>query len=151
AVETIVRNARLQDRLIADILDVSRIVSGRIALQLTNVDLRVLVETQAETQRPQARARNVEIAVTTPAPLPRLRGDSARLAQVVNNVLANAIRFAKQRIELTLTLRGDEVVLEVRDDGPGIPTDFLPHLFDRFRQADASTTRRHGGLGLGLA
>jgi PAS domain S-box-containing protein len=151
AVETIVRNARLQDRLIADILDVSRIVSGRISLQLVNVDLRALVETQVENQKPQARARDLEVAVSAPTGLPRLRGDSARLSQVVNNILSNALRFAKSRIEIALALSGNQLILEVRDDGPGIPADFLPHLFDRFRQADASTTRRHGGLGLGLA
>jgi signal transduction histidine kinase/ActR/RegA family two-component response regulator len=153
AVDTIVRSARAQDRLISDILDVSRIIAGKIELNVSRVDLPALIEAAHDTIRPAAEAKDVTVPVALDTALGPFWGDPQRLQQVVLNLLTNAIKFAPRggRVQVTLTAGDPELVITVEDDGPGINPDFLPHVFERFRQADSSATRRHGGLGLGLA
>jgi signal transduction histidine kinase len=152
ALETIERNARAQMRLITDILDVARIVSGKLRLTPEPVDLRPVVGAAVETVRPTADARGValEAALDDAGPF---AGDPARLQQVVWNLLSNAVKFTPPggRVAVSLRRRGDAVEIVVRDTGQGIDPAFLPHVFERFRQADGSTSRAHGGLGLGLA
>jgi PAS domain S-box-containing protein len=152
ALETIVRNANAQTKIISDVLDVSRIVSGKVELEMKDVELHGLVSHVVTGFEPAAQARGTRLEVVA---LPAtVRGDPVRLQQVVGNLLANAIKFAPAasgRVELHVRPIEDDVEIVVQDNGPGISPDFLPHVFDRFRQGDSSTTRRHGGLGLGLA
>jgi signal transduction histidine kinase len=153
ALETIERNARAQKRLIEDLLDVSRIVTGKIALELADVAPRRVVEGAIATMQPAAQAKDVRIVPLlgeVPGPI---RGDFARLQQVICNLLSNAVKFtpAGGHIDVELAMRGDRVQISVTDSGQGIKPEFLPHVFDRFRQEDGSISRRHGGLGLGLA
>jgi PAS domain S-box-containing protein len=153
AIETIVRNAQSQEQLIADILDVQRIMAGKIRLNLRSVDLSDIVRAAAETVQPSAEAKQVRLQLVLDLDVPAIWGDSDRLKQVVWNLLSNAIKFAPQggRVQVRL-LRGDsECQLVVEDNGPGITPGFIPFMFERFRQADSSTTRTHKGLGLGLA
>jgi len=151
--DAIERNARLQAKLIEDLLDVSRIIFGKATLKPESVDLGPLLETAAEGARAAAEKRGVTIALHPLPKLPSLTADSARMLQVFGNLLSNAIKFtpAGGRIDVRTALDGTDIVVRVADSGRGIPARFLPHVFDRFRQADASTTRREGGLGLGLA
>jgi hypothetical protein len=152
ALETIERNARIQAKLINDILDISRIVSGKVRLELSEVDLADVVAQTLEAVRPAAAAKKVEL-VNECVSRSTLLGDLSRLYQIVWNLLTNAIKFTpaggvvRTRIE---SIDG-RLHLEVEDTGRGISPDFLPHVFDRFRQADGTTTRGQGGLGLGLA
>ncbi|HZB43781.1 MAG TPA: ATP-binding protein, partial [Pyrinomonadaceae bacterium] len=151
--EAIDRNARLQARLIDDLLDISRIVSGKLRLEWEVVDLCQVVEAAAETVRGSAAEKGVRLEVESPqAPLV-VRGASVRLQQIVWNLLANAVKFTPPAglVSLRLMREGREARVVVEDTGSGIAPEFLPHVFDRFRQADGSTTRQHGGLGLGLA
>ncbi len=152
ALETIERNARAQKRLIEDLLDVSRIVSGKIALELGDVAPQRVVEGAVATMQPAAQAKEISIVPVLGA-AGVVRGDFARLQQVLCNLLSNAIKFtpAGGRIDVELAMRGDQVEISVADTGQGIKPEFLPHVFDRFRQEDGSLSRRHGGLGLGLA
>ena len=158
AIDTIERNARLQARLVDDLLDASRIISQKLPLSFEPVDLRRVLEHGRDSLAHAAEAKGVELLLTLP-PANGLalvvRGDPRRLEQVVDNLLTNAIKFTPRggRIELRLDSDGDggTARIEVRDTGEGIEPDILPHIFDRFRQGDATTTRRHGGLGLGLA
>jgi PAS domain S-box-containing protein len=153
AVTTIERNARLQAHLVSDMLDVSRIVTGKLHLNVRPVDLGQIVESVAESLRPAMDAKQLRLErVPGPAAVP-LSADDERLRQVVWNLLSNAIKFspAQATIRLSMQAEGDELRLVLEDEGPGIPAEFLPFVFDRFRQADSSTTRRHGGLGLGLS
>ena len=151
--DAIERNSRLQARLIEDLLDMSRIVSGHVRLDLQEVDLAVLVDSVLLAMAPNAQARQIEVTRVVESGAPAVRGDPARLQQVLWNLMSNALKFTPRgghvRVELRRT--GGDVELVVEDDGTGIAPEFMPHIFDRFRQADASTTRRHGGLGLGLA
>jgi signal transduction histidine kinase/CheY-like chemotaxis protein len=151
--ETIERNARLQARLIEDLLDVSRIVSGNVRLERQLVDMAKIVASAIDTLRPTAMARCIALQACLAADSVLVWGDSVRLQQIVWNLLANAIKFTQESGEVRLGLcrDGEHVVCTVSDNGPGIGAAFLPHVFERFRQADGSTTRRHGGLGLGLA
>jgi PAS domain S-box-containing protein len=152
-IRVIERNARVQAQLISDLLDVNRIVSGKLLLDLDRVDVNDVAAAALETVQPSAHDRGVVVATTFARSLPPVRADFARLQQVVWNLLANAIKFTPRngRVDLeTRTVPGG-VEVEVRDSGQGIPAEFLPHVFDRFRQADGSMTRLHGGLGLGLA
>jgi signal transduction histidine kinase len=151
--DAIERNARLQGKLIEDLLDVSRIIFGKATLRPESIDLRVVLETAIEGARESARKRGVDLGLGTGEPLPPLIADSARMLQVFANLLSNAIKFtpAGGRVDVRAALDGRVVVVNVTDTGRGISGRFLPHVFDRFRQADASTTRREGGLGLGLA
>ena len=153
ALETIERNARAQKRLIEDLLDVSRIVTGKVALELVTVDPRRVVEAALETMHPAAQAKGLKILPLLDTGAGTVRGDFARLQQVVCNLLSNAIKFtdAGGHVEVCLARRNGEVEISVADSGQGIKPEFLPLVFDRFRQEDGSISRRHGGLGLGLA
>jgi PAS domain S-box-containing protein len=151
--EVIERNTRLQAQLISDLLDVSRIVSGKLRLELELVDLAAVIEAAVETVRAAAEPKGVEIRRVIDPAVPALVGDHARLQQIVWNLLSNAIKFSDQGGVVSVTLARQDVaaVLTVSDHGVGIKPEFVPFLFDRFRQADGSTSRRFGGLGLGLA
>jgi len=153
ALETIERNARAQKRLIEDLLDVSRIVTGKIALELTDVVPRRAVEGAIATMQPAAQAKEVSIVPVFGEVTGVVRADPARLQQVVCNLLSNAIKFtpAGGRVEVEIATRGDQAQITIADTGQGIKPEFLPHVFERFRQEDGSISRRHGGLGLGLA
>jgi PAS domain S-box-containing protein len=153
AIEVIGRNARVQEQLISDILDVSRIVAGKLRLDLRPMDLAEVVAQALETVRPAAVAKNVTLEAHLGAAEVPLMGDPSRLQQVVWNLLSNAIKFTSRggHAGVRLETSGGAARITVTDDGPGIDPEFLPHVFERFRQADASSTRRHGGLGLGLA
>ena len=152
ALETIERNARLQEQLIADILDVSRIVTGKLRLELRPTDLAPLVENTLDTLRPSADAKSITLNTALHA-LGTVLGDADRLEQVVWNLVVNAIKFTPTGGEITVSLEhhGGSAVLTVSDTGEGISPDVLPYVFDRFRQAEASISRKQGGLGLGLA
>jgi PAS domain S-box-containing protein len=153
AIDVIDRNARLQTKLIEDILDVSRIITGKLHIDRGPVSVAPLIDTVVTGIAPAAEAKDIQLIVNVADPLPPIDGDLKRLHQVFGNVLSNAVKFTPEggRIELRCDIRGSCLVVEVADTGVGIPPDFLPHVFDRFRQADSRFTRRHGGLGLGLA
>ena len=151
--ETVVRNAKLQAQLIDDLLDVSRIISGKMRLDVQATDLAAVIDAAVEAIRPAAEAKQIQLRrVLDPFAGP-VMGDPARLQQVVWNLLSNAVKFTAKggRAEVRLERVNSHVEILVSDTGAGITPEFLPHVFDRFRQLDASTTRRHGGLGLGLA
>jgi len=153
AVATIKRNAEMQATLISDLLDISRILSGKLSLDTQRVDFSASVEGAGHAMKPTSVQKGVTLSVSVEPAAVDVIGDSARLEQVVLNLLTNALAFtpAGGLVEVTLR-RGEGVaVLTVRDTGKGIVPEFLPYVFERFRQADASTTRRHGGMGLGLA
>ena len=154
ALDTILRNAKIQSQLISDILDVSRIISGRVTLELEDVELRHPVEAALDTLGPMAQARGVELQVSFEKLGRPVRSDPARIQQIVWNLVSNAIKFCPEtggRVEVQVRARDGSAELTVQDNGRGIDPEFLPHAFDRFRQADSTTTRKHGGLGLGLA
>ncbi|MDE2204134.1 MAG: response regulator, partial [Burkholderiaceae bacterium] len=151
-IEAIERSARTQVHLIDDLLDMSAILSGKVPLEIGPVDLADVLERARETIEPMARMKQITID-TEYLPVPMLQGDAGRLKQVFWNLLANAVKFTPDggHIRLSVHAAPEGVVVTVRDTGIGIEPAFLPHVFDRFQQADLSSTRRHGGLGLGLA
>ena len=153
AAEAIDRNVRAQTQLIADILDVSRFVTGEFQLSLGPVRLHDVIDAAADALRLAAQARDVRLELAVDPTVGPVWGDASRLQQVVWNLLSNAIRFAPAggQVQVRVEDAGSYVELSVTDDGPGIDPAFLPYVFDRFRQADSSSTRRHAGLGLGLA
>ena len=153
ALAIIERNAEAQQRLIEDILNMSRIVAGKLRIDVAEVDLRSVVETAADGVRPTAEAQKVELRTRLDAEAVYVNGDAARLQQIVWNLLTNAIKFTPSNgsVEVRLTGSDSHARITVSDTGQGISPEFLPHVFDRFRQADNSSTRPHGGLGLGLA
>lgn len=153
AVETIERNAKLQAQLIDDLLDMNRIISGKLRLEVQSVDLPLVIESALQTVRPAAEAKGIRLRKRLSGDTGRIVGDPTRLQQVVWNLLSNAIKFTPREgtVEISLAARDSQVQIVVSDTGEGIANDFLPYIFDRFRQSDSSTTRRHGGLGLGLA
>jgi signal transduction histidine kinase len=153
AVEAIERNTRLQVRLIEDLLDVSRIISGKMRLEFALVDLGTVVEAALDSVRGVASAKGIRIESTVDPSLGPVSGDAARLQQVLWNLLSNALKFTPKagRVEIRLTGVDSVAQIEVTDTGSGIDATVLPHIFERFRQADSSTTRAEGGLGLGLA
>jgi PAS domain S-box-containing protein len=153
AIDIIGRNARLQGQLIEDILDVSRIITGKLEIERQPVFLPQLIESVIAGVLPAADARRIELAKIVTADLPPIEGDAKRLHQVFGNVLSNAIKFTPEggRIALCCAIEGNSITVDVRDTGVGIDPAFLPFVFDRFCQADSRSTRRHGGLGLGLA
>lgn len=153
AIETIERNAHTQARIVDDVLDVSRIISGKLGLKLERIDLADAVRAAIETVRPAAEAKAIDLIVTIDPAAGETIGDPARLQQVAWNLLSNAIKFTPThgRVETRLERGDSSIVLRVSDSGEGIRPEFLPHVFERFRQADSTTTRAHGGLGLGLA
>ena len=147
------RNARAQAQIIEDLLDMSSIISGKVRLQLRDVDLSEAVRAAVDTVRPAADAKDVRIEVAIDPVAGAINADPNRLQQVLWNLLSNAVKFTPRGRSVCIKVgRGvSHVSVEVIDTGQGISPEFLPHVFDRFRQADASSTRRHGGLGLGLA
>jgi PAS domain S-box-containing protein len=147
------RNVRAQATLIDDLLDVSRIISGKVRLDVKPLDFAEVVHAALETVRPTAIAKGVRLEKVIPPILPPITGDSGRLQQVVWNLLTNAIKFTPRdgKVQLVLEQLGSSVSLSVTDTGEGIEPEFLPHVFERFRQADGSLSRSHGGLGLGLS
>lgn len=147
------RSANAQARLIDDLLDVSRIVSGKLLLNLGPVDFAAVVQDAVDIARPSAQAKSLELELVIDGPIGALYGDAARLQQVVNNLLTNAIKFTPQggRVAVRLERIGERARLTIADTGIGIRPEVLPHLFAKFVQADSSVTRTHGGLGLGLA
>jgi PAS domain S-box-containing protein len=149
----IYRNAKSQAQLIDDLLDISRIVTGRLRIESKPVELAPVVEAAVESVRPAAAAKSLALESDIDAGAGAVSGDAERLQQVVWNLLTNAVKFTPKggRVEVRLSRADSRVEIAVRDTGHGIEPDFLPHVFERFRQADSSTTRRHGGLGLGLA
>jgi signal transduction histidine kinase/ActR/RegA family two-component response regulator len=151
--ETIERNASAQMQLVEELLDVSVLVTGGLRLTVTRVDLRELVGGVVETVRPAADARALRLLVTIGEPLGEIAGDPGRLRQALWNLLANAVKFTPVggRIDVTVEEGATDVEIAVRDTGDGIPGEFLPFIFEPFGQADSSSTRKAGGLGLGLA
>jgi signal transduction histidine kinase/ActR/RegA family two-component response regulator len=150
--EIIERNARVQAQLIEDLLDMSRIISGKIRLDVRSVDAAAVIDAAIESVRPAADAREIRIQRVVD-PCGSVLGDAGRLQQVLWNLLSNAVKFTPRggKILCSCQRTSSSVEIEVTDSGQGIKPEFLPHVFERFRQADASTTRRYGGLGLGLA
>jgi signal transduction histidine kinase/ActR/RegA family two-component response regulator len=153
ALETIERNAKVQSRLIDDLLDLSRIISGKLLLETREVGLDTVVSNSIEVVRPAANAKGIKLTYECEPGGKTIAGDSARLQQVAWNLLSNAVKFTPEggSVGVRLAREGAQVKLSVSDTGRGIPAEFLPHVFDRFRQADSATTRSYGGLGLGLA
>jgi PAS domain S-box-containing protein len=151
--ETIERNARIQAQIIEDLLDMSRIISGKVRLEVQETDLRAILNESIETLRVTAEAKSVRLQAVMDSFAGPISGDPNRLRQVFWNILHNAIKFTPRggKVQVRLERVGSQVEVNVSDSGEGIAPDFLPYIFDRFQQGDASTTRRHGGLGLGLA
>jgi CheY-like chemotaxis protein/two-component sensor histidine kinase len=153
AQKVIERNAWAQKQIIEDILDVSRVITGKLQLHLSPVDLQAVVDAALDAVRPAMEAKEIGIETKIDANLRAISGDSDRLQQVVWNVLSNAAKFTPTggQVEISVKQTGTHAIVQVKDNGPGIDPAFLPYVFERFRQADGSTTRTHGGLGLGLA
>ncbi|HEY9283227.1 MAG TPA: ATP-binding protein, partial [Pyrinomonadaceae bacterium] len=153
AIETIERCAKAQRRIIDDLLDISRIITGNLPLELSPVDLGAVVEAAVAATRQAAEARGVGVEFAPAAASERVIGDPDRLQQIVSNLLSNAIKFTPRggRVEVGVGRSGAHAEIRVSDTGMGISPEFLPHVFERFRQADGTSGRAHGGLGLGLA
>jgi PAS domain S-box-containing protein len=153
AFDTIERNVRAQGRLIDDLLDVSRIISGKLLIEPSRIEIAKVVEAAAESIGPAAEKKGVNFKTTLAPEAGMVLGDPDRLQQAIWNLLTNAVKFTPEggHVELRLTRVNSQIEIAVIDDGPGITPDFLPHVFDRFRQKDATSARQHGGLGLGLA
>jgi signal transduction histidine kinase len=150
---TIQRNAQMQVQLIEDILDTTRAISGKLHLEIATLDLGHLARASFDAAKPSADAKQIQLDISVQEGSLRLRGDSDRLQQAIGNLLANAVKFTPAGGSISLEVTGSEaaLILRVRDTGKGIAKQFLPHVFDRFRQEDDAATRRHSGLGLGLA
>jgi PAS domain S-box-containing protein len=153
AFEVIGRNVTLQAQLIEDILDVSRIITGKLEIEHVPVVLSSLIDTVLSGAMPAAHAKHIELTKSVSDDVPAIEGDPKRLHQVLGNVLANAIKFTPDggRVQIRCSREGSDIMLAVQDSGVGIAAEFLPQIFDRFSQADSRSTRKHGGLGLGLA
>jgi PAS domain S-box-containing protein len=153
ALETIERNSRIQAQLIEELLDVSRIISGKLRLDVQPIDLASIVDGVVESMRPAADAKEIRLQRTLDPTAGPVMGDANRIQQVVWNLLSNAIKFTPKggRVQVLLQRVASSVQITVTDSGQGVPPEYIPQLFQRFWQADASTTRKHGGLGLGLA
>jgi len=153
AVEAIMRNLQAQSRLVSDMMDVSSIALRTLRMEMTHVAMADVVRAAIDSVRDPATARRIRIEAVLPTEPVHVIGDAMRLRQVVWNLVSNAAKFSRDGGTVTVLLHreGDTVRLAVEDDGPGIDQEFLPYLFERFRQADSSVTRSHGGLGLGLA
>jgi signal transduction histidine kinase len=153
AIASIGRNARAQTRVIEDLIDISRIVTGKLHLRMEPVDLRAVIDSAVDVVRPVAASKEIVIRSELPEGVHMVNGDQDRLRQVFWNLLSNAVKFTPSFGTVAVSLRADGAAYEVSvvDSGIGIRPEFLPHVFDRFRQADGSMTREHGGLGLGLS
>jgi signal transduction histidine kinase/CheY-like chemotaxis protein len=153
ALEIVERNAQAQKKLIDDLLDISRIITGKLRLDVRPVDVAGVVTATVDALRPTAEAKGIRLQSLLDTKAGPVSGDPDRLQQVVWNLLSNAIKFTPKggRVQVRLERVNSHVEIIVSDSGKGISTEFLPHVFDRFRQADGTSTRRHGGLGLGLS
>ena len=153
AVESIERNAKLHSRLIDDMLDISRIISGKLRLDAQPIDLTTVINAAVDTLRPAAEAKNIRVYVVLDYSAGSVFGDSTRLQQVVWNILSNSIKFTPRNgsIQVSLNRVNSHLEIIVSDTGIGIDEEFLPYVFDRFRQADSTTSKKYGGLGLGLS
>jgi signal transduction histidine kinase len=153
ALERIERNAKAQAKLVGDLLEVSQIITGKLRLEMSPVDLSATIDAALDSVTPAAEAKGIRISTRLDPAAPMVVGDASRLQQVVWNLLSNAIKFTPRggAVEVSVEPAPGEVRIEVSDSGIGIAPRFLPYVFDRFRQADSSTTRTHGGLGLGLS
>jgi len=153
ALDAIDRNVRIQIQLVNDLLDMSRIIAGKMSVDLRPIDLTPIIEGAATTVRLMAKAKKIQIRVSHDKHVGPINGDPDRLQQVVWNLLTNAIKFSEENsvIDVMLTAQLGQAVIIVKDQGRGIPTTLLPYVFDRFRQAEDKANRKHGGLGLGLA
>jgi PAS domain S-box-containing protein len=151
--EVIERNARLQTQIIEDLLDMSRIISGKVRLDVQRVGLIPVIEAALETVRPAALAKEIRLHSMLDPSAGQVLGDSNRLQQVVGNLLSNSVKFTPKggRVQISLERVASHIQIVVSDSGQGIKPEFVPYVFDRFRQGDPSTTRVHGGLGIGLA
>jgi CheY-like chemotaxis protein/DNA-directed RNA polymerase subunit F len=152
AVETITRNAALQSQLISDILDIQSLTSGKLRLQVQDVDLALTIEAVLDSIKPAAVAKNISLTPRLDAAYSTIQGDPDRMQQVIWNLLSNAVKFTPEggRVEVLLRGAGSGLEITVQDTGPGVRAEFIPYMFDRFRQ-DAPVGGRPGGLGLGLA
>ncbi len=153
AIDSIERNAKLQSRLIDDMLDISRIISGKLRLDAQSVDLTTVINAAVDTLRPAAEAKDIRVYVVLDYSAGVVLGDATRLQQVVWNILSNAIKFTPKQgsIQISLERINSHVEITVSDSGIGIEEEFLPFVFDRFRQADSTSSKKYGGLGLGLS
>jgi PAS domain S-box-containing protein len=153
AMDIIRRNARLQAQLIEDILDVSRIITGKLTIETQPLSVSALVEHVLSAVAPSAELKQIAVTREVPDHLPTIEGDQRRLQQVLGNVVSNAIKFTPEggTVNVCCGVSGNAVTIDVCDSGAGIAPELLPYIFDRFRQGDSRSTRRHGGLGLGLA
>ncbi len=153
ALETVERSARSQNRIIGDLLDVSRIINGQLPLNTRTLEPGPIIEAAVEAVRPAADAKGINIKIAIDRNTGQIAGDSDRLQQIVWNLVSNAIKFTPNKgiVEVGLKRTGSQLEIKVNDSGAGISPEFLPFVFDRFRQADSSSTRKQGGLGLGLA
>jgi CheY-like chemotaxis protein len=153
AIETIERNAQAQAQLIEDLVDVSRIVGGKLNLEVRPIDLLPAINAAIEVVRPAAEAKSINIEINSDSSVGPVTGDPARLQQVIWNLLSNAVKFTPKGGSVQVTFQQAESSAEIviRDTGIGILADFLPHVFERFRQAESAVTRSHRGMGLGLA
>lgn len=153
AIEAIERSAKAQSHLVEDLLDVSRIIAGKLRLHVQRLDLAAVIDAALDTLRPAADARQIRVQTTYDPSVGPFQGDPARLQQVVWNLLSNAIKFTPEGGQVRVTLQRSDAHIDIAvgDTGRGIGPAFLPYVFDPFRQADGSTTRKHSGLGLGLA
>jgi signal transduction histidine kinase/CheY-like chemotaxis protein len=151
--ETIERNARAQSQLIEDMLDMSRLIAGKIRIEAKSVTPAEFVNAALETARPAALGKQIQLVAEVDYDAGPVLGDPGRMQQVMSNLVSNAIKFTEPggRVAVSVRREDDEVAIDVVDSGIGIDPEFLPYVFDRFRQADSSSARRHGGLGLGLA
>jgi PAS domain S-box-containing protein len=153
AIETIARNARAQGRLIDELLDISRIITGKLCLNLRAVRLAPLIQAVIQDERPSAEAKRINLKAELNSDIGPFLGDADRLQQIVRNLLANAIKFTPDGgdVQVLLKRNNSHIAITVNDTGQGIAPELLPHVFERFRQADSSNTRSNGGLGLGLS
>src|SRR6185503_16369706 len=153
AIDAIERNAQAQAQLVEDLLDTSRVVSGKMHLSFVPTDVAEIVRAAIESFRPLARSRGIALDLEVASDLVPILGDAARLQQIIGNVVSNALKFTSTGGQVNVTVRkaAGSVEIEVADNGAGIAPEFLPYVFDRFRQGDSTTTRVHGGLGLGLS
>jgi signal transduction histidine kinase len=151
--EAIERNTRLQVKLIEDLLDVSRIISGKMQLEIVPVDLKAVIGSAVEAIAPAALAKDIKLRAHIGPDLPAIEADPARLQQIASNLLSNGVKFTSPggRTDISVTVDAGWIEIRVSDTGRGIAAEFLPHVFERFQQADSSTTRAESGLGLGLA
>lgn len=153
ALDTIDRNARVQVQLIDDLLDVSRIITGKLRLKIAPVELSRVIEAAVDAVRPSVDARDIQLQVFLDPEVAPVAGDADRLQQVMWNLLSNAVKFTPKhgQVQVRLEQINSSIEITVSDSGKGLDADFVPHIFDRFRQADQTSTRAHGGLGLGLS